>query len=142
LGFTPLPLAHIVELQWHDIFELLWLLGLGHVFCAHQGAFAELLWLGGVGLGEQAGHGRRVGWLLRSRAPQEFLLRSWIRCYLRHQSEAGHAFCFVAHFGAVLGMVHGVVGRGKRGHKDLNLRPLDSQGMRLAVASPQEPCPK
>ena len=106
----------------------------------------ELGLLCSFSLGDQVGHGKRVGWLLRFGAPQEFLLRSWIRCYLRHQLEAWHAFCFVAHFGAglgtVLGMVPGMVGRGKHGRKDLNPRPLDSQGMCLAVAPSQEPYPK
>jgi hypothetical protein len=119
LGFTPSPFAHVVELQWHDVVELLWLLALERVFCASFVRIkaplpsffgsVELGLLRGFSLGEQVGHGRRVGCLLRFGAPEEFLLRSWIRCYLRHQSEAWHAFCFVAHFGAVLGTVLGMI---------------------------------
>jgi hypothetical protein len=59
LCFTQSPLAHIVELQWQRILELLWLLGLERVFYARQGAAAdivelqwqrilELLWLLGL----------------------------------------------------------------------------------------------
>ena len=52
----------------------------------------------GFCLGEQAGHGRSVGSLHGNGASVEFSLQSWIRCHLRHQSEARQAFLFAAHF--------------------------------------------